>query len=95
MKQGFTLIEMVLVMTIIAIIFMLTLPNIQKTITMVNRKGCDAQKKIVDAAIMQYKINYDELPTTIDHLINAGYLRENQYKCFNGEVIQIADGQAV
>ncbi|UPU39741.1 prepilin-type N-terminal cleavage/methylation domain-containing protein [Erysipelothrix sp. Poltava] len=66
MKQGFTLIEMVLVMTIIAIIFMLTLPNIQKTITMVNRKGCDAQKKIVDAAIMQYKINYDELPTTID-----------------------------
>ncbi|WP_331835921.1 prepilin-type N-terminal cleavage/methylation domain-containing protein [Erysipelothrix piscisicarius] len=45
MKQGFTLIEMVLVMTIVAIIFMLTLPNIQKTITMVNRKGCDAPEE--------------------------------------------------
>lgn len=95
MKRGFTLIEMVLVMTIIAIIFMLTLPNIQKTITMVNNKGCEAQKKIVDAAIMQYKINYDNLPTSIDQLIANGYLRENQGKCFNGEVIQIVDGQAV
>ncbi|CAM2788249.1 competence type IV pilus major pilin ComGC [Erysipelothrix tonsillarum] len=95
MKRGFTLIEMVIVMTIIAIIFMLTLPNIQKTITMVNNKGCEAQKKIVDAAIMQYKINYDNLPTSIDQLIANGYLRENQGKCFNGEVIQIVDGQAV
>ncbi|WP_331835922.1 hypothetical protein [Erysipelothrix piscisicarius] len=53
------------------------------------------QKKIVDAAIMQYKINYDELPTTIDQLINAGYLRANQSKCFNGEGIHIENGQAV
>lgn len=37
--EGFTLLEMVIVVTIISILFLLTVPNIQKTLTVVDDKG--------------------------------------------------------
>ncbi len=53
--EGFTLLEMVIVVTIISILFLLTVPNIQKTLTVVDDKGCQALTKTVDSAILQYR----------------------------------------
>ena len=51
MKKGFTLLEMIIVLTIISIIFLLTVPNIQTVLGIVNNKGCEALVKTVDSAI--------------------------------------------
>lgn len=94
MKKGFTLLEMVIVVSVLSILFLLTVPNIQKVMKIVDQKGCDALIKVVDSAILQYKLNYDEYPLSVNDLINAGLLNENQSECANGIPIVIVDGQA-
>lgn len=93
--KGFTLLEMVIVVTIIAILFLLSVPNIQKTLTIVDKKGCNALTKTVDSAILQYHLEYDENPGSTSDLINAGLLNEEQTHCDDGRTISISGGQAV
>ncbi len=92
--KGFTLLEMVIVVSIIAVLFLLTVPNIQKVLSVVNEKGCEAQVKVVDSAILQYRLQYDENPGSISDLINAGYLSAAQSTCRDGRNISISNGQA-
>lgn len=94
MKKGFTLLEMVLVMSAIVVIFLLTIPNIAKTLFIVNDKGCDAQIKVVDAAILQYRLQFDVIPGSIHELVQEGFLSSSQLKCSNGKAIHISGGQA-
>lgn len=92
--HGFTLIEMVLVMSVIVIIFLLTLPNIQETLGIVNNKGCDAQIKIVDSAILQYQLKFDQKPSSISQLVDSGIISQRQTQCSDGTAISIQNGQA-
>lgn len=94
MKKGFTLLEMIVVMGGIVALFLLTVPNIVKTMSVVNDASCDAQLKVVDAAILQYKIQYDEYPSTTEQLISNGFLTSSQVQCKNGDQIRIVNGQA-
>lgn len=94
MKKGFTMLEMIIVVCILSILFLLTIPNIQNVINIVDDKGCQALIKVVDAAIMEYKLQYDEYPSDIVDLVNAGLLSEQQTKCSNNKAIYISDGQA-
>ena len=94
-QTGFTLLEMVIVVTIIAILFLLSVPNIQKTLGIVDKKGCDALTKTVDSAILQYHLEYDENPGSTSDLINAGLLSEEQTRCDDGRTISVSGGQAV
>ncbi len=94
MRKGFTLIEMVLVMSVVVILFLLTLPNIQNTMSVVNDKGCAAQLKVVDAAILQYQLKNDASVSSISQLVNGGFLSERQTKCSDGSVIYVEGGQA-
>ena len=66
-----------------------------KTLGIVGKKGCKALTKTVDAAILQYRLEYDENPGSTADLINAGLLNEEQTKCDDGQRISIAGGQAV
>lgn len=92
--QGFTLLEMLIVVAIIAILFVLMVPNIQKTLKIVDKKGCDALVKTVDSAILQYRLETDETPGDIGTLVAEGLLSEEQTHCQDGRAIGIADGQA-
>lgn len=94
MKKGFTLIEMVLVMAIIVVLFLLTMPNIQNTLNVVNKKGCDAQLKIIDSAILQWQLKNDNIPTSIQELINDDFITDRQAFCSDGSAIKIVGGQA-
>ena len=93
MKKGFTLLEMIVVIMIIALLMLVTIPNIQKVIDIVQEKGCDSQVKLVDAAILQYMVKHDEIPS-IGQLIDEGLISDKQSKCQNNKVISISDGQA-
>ncbi|MDD2591349.1 MAG: prepilin-type N-terminal cleavage/methylation domain-containing protein [Erysipelotrichaceae bacterium] len=94
MKKGFTLLEMVIVLMVIGAIFLLMVPNISKVTSIVNDESCDNQLRIVDTAIIEYQIMYDELPTSVEDLIMEDLLSEKQAKCRNGKMIDIIDGKA-
>ena len=92
--KGFTLLEMIVVVMIISILFLISVPNIAKIINSVENVGCNALTKVVDAAIVEFKLDYGEYPMGVDELINAGYLSAEQAKCSNGKAIGINDGHA-
>jgi competence protein ComGC len=94
MKKAFTLLEMIFVLSVISLIFMLTIPNIQKSLNLLHTKGCDAQLKIVDAAILQYQLEYQSIPFSIDDLVSESYISQEQTKCQDNRSIDINDGQA-
>lgn len=93
-KKGFTLLEMTIVVIIISVIFLLTVPSIQKTLSVVNDKGCKAIEKVADAAILEYKMEYGEYPNSVNDLVSAGLLSEQQLKCDGSKSLVIIDGEA-
>lgn len=93
LKKGFTLLEMVIVIAVISILFLLTVPNIQKVLSIVNDKGCQAMLKVVDASVIQYQLEYGQTPSSTYDLVQAGLLSEKQTEC-NHHAITIIDGQA-
>lgn len=94
MKKGFTLLEMIVVIMIIALLMLITIPNIQKVVKIVQDKGCESQVKLVDTAILEYMVEFDETPTSVDDLIGANLLSENQKYCQNNKEIYIDNGEA-
>ena len=74
--------------------FLLSVPNIQRTLGIVNAKGCKALEKVADSAILQYKLEYDEFPGSVSDLISAGLLTDDQVKCDGSRNLTIVDGHA-
>ena len=94
MQEGFTILEMMIVLSIVALLFLLTLPNIQQKEEIIEEKGCEALTAVVDAQILLYEIDTLRTPTSIEQLIAGGYLKESQKRCPDGRSIVIVDGQA-
>ena len=94
MKKGFTVLEMILVLSVISLVFLITLPNIQQKNEIIQNKGCKALTSVVDSQILLYELEHDETPSSIYELIDEGYLKEGQDRCPNGNHIEIVDGQA-
>lgn len=93
-KNGFTVLEMMIVMLVIALLLLITLPNIQQKEKIIRDKGCQALLDIVDSKIILYEIDNLTTPTSVQELINKGYLKEGQDRCPSGETVVIVDGQA-
>lgn len=95
-KNGFTLVEMILCLSIILVMLLLVIPNVTSKNNTVKDKSCDAQVEVVNAQIILYQIENEELPTSIGDLTsgNPPYLKEKQAVCPNGNAIYISDGQA-
>ena len=94
MKKGFTVLEMILVLSVISLIFLITLPNIQQKNNIIQTKGCEALTSVVDSQILLYEVENLVTPDSISDLIEGGYLKEGQNRCPNGSMIEIVNGQA-
>lgn len=95
MKSGFTLLEVMIVMIVIALLFLLTVPNIFTVLSIIQKRGCDAQLSVVDAAILQYHLLHDAYPSSMDDLIFENLLRETHRTCQNGREIILENNQAI
>lgn len=93
-KNGFTILEMMIVLSVIALVFLLTLPNIRDKQDMIQREGCKALIEVANAASIMYEIEHLTPPASMSDLINNGYLKESQRRCPNGDMIEIYDGEA-
>ena len=61
----------------------------------IRNKGCEALLEIVNSQIMLYEIDQLETPTSVQELIDFGYLKKGQDTCPDHSKVVIVDGQAV
>lgn len=94
--HGFTLIEMVMCISIILVILLLVIPEVTSKNKVVKEKSCDAQLEVVNSQILLYEIENGELPTSMSQLTSGAhpYLKEKQTVCPSGLSIYISDGEA-
>ncbi|MCI6087459.1 MAG: competence type IV pilus major pilin ComGC [Absicoccus porci] len=93
-KNAFTVLEMMIVMLIVAVLLLITLPNIQQKEKIIRAKGCNALLDIVNSQILLYEIDHDKTPTSVSDLISGGYLKKGQDTCPNGKQVVIVNGDA-
>ncbi|SFK59227.1 competence type IV pilus major pilin ComGC [Salinicoccus halodurans] len=91
--DGFTLIEMLLVLLVISVLIILIIPNIAAQSANVQDTGCDAQVKMVQSQIQAYTLNEGGAPASVSALV-PDYLTNDQVTCANGTGIVIVNGQA-
>ena len=94
-KNGFTILEMMIVMLIVALLLLITLPNIQQKEQVIRKKGCEALLEIVNSQIMLYEIDQLETPSSVQELIDFGYLKKGQDTCPDHSKVVIENGQAI
>ena len=93
-RKGFTLIELLIVLSIIVMLMLLVIPNVTSKLTGIREKGCEALISVINSQIQLYEINEGTLPTSLQEMIDSGYIKESQTVCPNGDSISIRFGEA-
>ena len=92
-KDGFTLIEMLIVLFIIAILLILIIPNITKNIDTAKDKSSEAYEKTVQSQVTAYEINEKDKDVTFEkHYLDGP--ADKASTAPNGKKIVIANGKA-
>ncbi|WP_285851800.1 competence type IV pilus major pilin ComGC [Sporosarcina luteola] len=89
-EEGFTLIEMMIVLLIISVLVLIAIPNVTKHSKSIDDKGCAAYVKMVEGQVAAYKMEKHVNPS-LEDLEREGYL-PNGAKCPNGSVVSIDGG---
>lgn len=92
-EDGFTLIEMLLVLLVISVLIILIIPNIAAQSSNVQDTGCEAQVRMVQSQIEAYTLNEGSPPSGISSLVPE-YLTTGQTTCANGDNITVSNGEA-
>jgi len=92
-EDGFTLIEMLIVLTIISLLIILIIPNLGAKSKEVNEKGCEALKEVVQAQVNAYQLDTGRFPSNIG-VLEGEYITENQTECKDGRKLTL-DGNGV
>lgn len=90
-EQGFTLVEMMIVLFIISILLVITIPNALKHNESIQTKGCEALVHMVEAQVQAYHLDHQTMPDSVDELIDKGYLEEKPI-CPDGSEVVVKDG---
>lgn len=92
-QKGFTLIEMLIVLFIIAVLILIAIPNVTKHFATVDKKGCEAYAKMVQGQVEAYRIDQGKYPKTTTELEDKEYLKTSDSKACEGKTITITDGK--
>lgn len=87
-ERAFTLIEMIIVMTIISILLLIIVPNMAKNTKVVNKKSCEATIKLLQSQVGVYEMEKESKPTSIEDL--AEYV--DRTDCPDKTELQLVDG---
>ncbi|WP_339250535.1 competence type IV pilus major pilin ComGC [Sporosarcina sp. FSL W8-0480] len=67
-EQGFTLIEMMIVLLIISVLVLIAVPNVSKHAKTIDEKGCEAYMQMVEGQIAAYRMEKHKTPTSLSDL---------------------------
>ncbi len=88
-ERGFTLVEMLVVLLIISVLILVTIPNVAKHFSSIDKKGCDAYVLMVQGQVEAYKLEENKYPNDLNDLVAGDYLQEGNTTCPNGESVTI------
>lgn len=83
--SGFTLLELMLVISIIIILAAITLPQYQKTIMHTRETVLKDDLRKIRSLIDQFAADKGRLPQSLDELVSEGYMREVPIDPFTGQ----------
>ena len=90
--SGFTMLEMIIVITIIIILMAVAVPNYNRTIIQSRESVLRSNLSTLRSVISQYTLDKQKAPQSLDDLVQAGYLRQipvdPMTKETNWEVVQ-------
>ncbi|WP_200792912.1 competence type IV pilus major pilin ComGC [Bacillus massilinigeriensis] len=81
---------MMIVLLVISVLLIITVPNITKHNSNINKKGCQAYIKMVEAQVQAFEIDKKRLPVSVEELKTEGYLRDGSAGCPGGGKITIS-----
>ena len=82
---GFTLLELMLVISIVIILAAITLPQYQKTIRYTRETVLKDDLRKMRSLIDQFAADKGRLPQSLDELVSEGYMREVPVDPFTGQ----------
>ncbi len=89
---GFTLLEMIIVISIIIILMSIAIPNYNRTVIQSRESVLRSNLSTLRSVISQYTLDKQKAPQSLDDLVTAGYLRQipvdPMTKETNWEVVQ-------
>lgn len=88
-ESGFTLIEMLIVLMIIAVLILIIVPTISERSKNVDEQGCEALVLTVQTQADAYRLEKGSYPSTIEELKGEKFITENQLKCKNKKDLTI------
>lgn len=92
-KNGFSLIEIIIVLIIMSYFLLTTIPNLTGVLELAASKTCEGQVNLVNAAILQYHMEHLRYPTTLYDLVEHESVELSQISC-NGEPIRYENNKA-
>lgn len=103
MRQGFTLIELMIVIAIIGVLAAIAVPNFKRARERANTRACYANQKTIAGAVEMYNLDNNTIAgidqTTCTTLVSAGYLQSQPADPGGGATaftyVQISQGNGI
>ncbi|MBM7646354.1 competence protein ComGC [Scopulibacillus daqui] len=93
-QDGFTLIEMMIVLMIISILLLIAVPSMLKSNKIVESKSCQATIKLVNGQVAAYNMDHDAKLANLENLKTEGYV--DSISCPDGSKLVLdSDGKVV
>ncbi|RSK27829.1 prepilin-type N-terminal cleavage/methylation domain-containing protein [Bacillus sp. HMF5848] len=73
-EKGFTLIEMLIVLSIISLLLFITVPNVASHNSVIQKKGCEGLQRMLEAQLQAYEIDKGSPAASLDMLVTDQYL---------------------
>lgn len=96
-QRGFTLIEVLVVCTLLGVLATIAVPRFTKSVTLANTAKVQADLQVLDAAIIMYATEYGTEPSSLsdlkEYVTDIENLKPPKGKCKlkNGKVIELSD----